>query len=67
MTSYMAQVANAVGIPTLEMHSRKSQAQRDKASDAFRRVNNGETLVTSERERGGVLEEGAFHKDAIVV
>lgn len=41
MTSYMAQVANAVGISTLEMHSRKSQAQRDKASEAFRRVNKG--------------------------
>jgi superfamily II DNA/RNA helicase len=40
-TQYMAELMNAAGVPTLEIHSRKSQAQRQKASDAFRAVSAG--------------------------
>ena len=36
LTQYAAELMNAAGVPTLEIHSRKSQPQRDKASAAFR-------------------------------
>ncbi|GAB4823172.1 hypothetical protein N2152v2_010218 [Parachlorella kessleri] len=36
LTQYMAELTNAAGIPALEIHSRKSQSAREKASAAFR-------------------------------
>eukprot|EP00887_Chlorella_sp_A99_P001294 scaffold14.g1294.t1 len=36
LTQYMAALMNAAGLEVLEIHSRKSQAQREKASAAFR-------------------------------
>jgi hypothetical protein len=45
MTGFMAALANAAGVATLDIHSRKSQAQRDKASDAFRRTGPGSCAV----------------------
>ena len=35
-TGYYASVLNGIGMPSLEIHSRKSQSQRTKASDLFR-------------------------------
>ena len=36
LTQFMAALANAAGIPVLEIHSRKSQSAREKASAEFR-------------------------------
>ena len=36
ITQFYCALFNAMGIPVLEMHSRKSQAQRTRAADQFR-------------------------------
>ena len=36
ITQFYCALFNALGVPVLEMHSRKSQAQRTRAADQFR-------------------------------
>ncbi|KAG5191011.1 P-loop containing nucleoside triphosphate hydrolase protein, partial [Tribonema minus] len=42
LTQFHAELCNAMGMPVLEIHSRKSQSQRTKVSDQFR---NGSGLI----------------------
>eukprot|EP01116_Phalansterium_solitarium_P021289 TRINITY_DN6559_c0_g1_i1.p1 TRINITY_DN6559_c0_g1~~TRINITY_DN6559_c0_g1_i1.p1 ORF type:complete len:662 (-),score=187.74 TRINITY_DN6559_c0_g1_i1:493-2382(-) len=53
ITQFMAELFEAAGMPVLEIHSRKSQSQRTRASDEFR---NGSGLVmfTSDVSARGV-------------
>jgi hypothetical protein len=41
LTQYYAELMNATGIPVMEIHSRKSQAQRTRTSDQFRAATQG--------------------------
>lgn len=52
-TQFHAELFSALGLPTLEIHSRKSQAQRDKASALFRTARSG-FLFTSDVSARGV-------------
>lgn len=52
-TQLAAELMGALGLPSLEIHSRKSQAQRDKASALFRAARSG-ILFTSDVSARGV-------------
>ena len=47
LTQLYAELFNAIGIPTLEIHSRQSQGARQRASDEFR-TRNGVTMFSSD-------------------
>jgi ATP-dependent RNA helicase MSS116 len=51
-TQYMAALMEAAGLPTLEIHSRKSQAAREKASAAFRAAPQAVLLTSDVSARG---------------
>lgn len=53
LTQYMAALVNASGVEVLEIHSRKSQSARDKASAAFRAAKEA-ILFTSDVSARGV-------------
>lgn len=38
LTAFYAQTFEVMGLPVLEMHSRKSQTQRDRISEEFRKA-----------------------------
>lgn len=64
VTSFMAQIFNIAGINTLELHSRKSQSQRQKISDEFR-VNARRVMFSSDVSARGLDYENVTHVIAV--
>lgn len=54
VTQFYCELFQAMGIPVLEMHSRKSQAQRTKAADQFRASKGGCIMFSSDVSARGV-------------
>jgi ATP-dependent RNA helicase MSS116 len=52
LTQYMAALMEAAGLPVLEIHSRKSQSAREKASAAFRAAPQAVLLTSDVSARG---------------
>jgi ATP-dependent RNA helicase MSS116 len=51
-TQFHAELMNVMGIPTLEIHSRKSQSQRERASAAFRAASSAILFSSDVSARG---------------
>lgn len=54
VTQFYCELFQAMGIPVLEMHSRKSQAQRTKAADQFRASKGACIMFSSDVSARGV-------------
>eukprot|EP00698_Gefionella_okellyi_P007048 TRINITY_DN1717_c0_g1_i2.p2 TRINITY_DN1717_c0_g1~~TRINITY_DN1717_c0_g1_i2.p2 ORF type:complete len:554 (-),score=127.43 TRINITY_DN1717_c0_g1_i2:2896-4557(-) len=52
LTQYMAELFNAMGIHSLEIHSRKSQGHRTKVSEQFRKATNAVMFSSDVSARG---------------
>ena len=70
ITQFYCALFNALGVPVLEMHSRKSQAQRTRAADQFRSAKRCIMFSSDVSARGVdypdvslVIQVGDFGKD----
>ena len=54
VTQFYCELFQAMGIPVLEMHSRKSQAQRTRAADQFRNSKGACIMFSSDVSARGV-------------